>query len=258
MEKMKCDSNKYVLVLTACISPVITNFYRLDPRVRIKDYQNSLKFWLLNPDERLNKILFIENSGYDLSSIRALIETYNIYNKEVEILQCDKNYIPEGFHYGYAELSMIDYALENSCLLKNSHYFIKVTGRLVFNDLSRLLDHLSYDYLFSVDFRNNTLFVKLPQRFVTTQLMIFNTSFYQGNFLNVKNELNKERRLIENLFYEKLIAYKNNNKCMLRWPINVDPTGHAGHWNKSYNSLKPMLINRIRSWCRVIFPRWWV
>ena len=68
---------------------------------------------------------------------------------------------------------MIDYSFENSALLKSSSYFIKVTGRLVFYNLSKLLDMTPQGVLFSVDFRDNALFVKLPQRFVTTQLMIF-------------------------------------------------------------------------------------
>lgn len=249
---------EYVLLMTACINPKIEKLHRTDPEIRIKDYQDALKFWLSCSDYRLDKIVFVENSGYDLCSIRELIDSHNIYDKEVEIIQTNSNFIPDGIHYGYAELAMVDYVVENSALMQHSQYFIKVTGRLVFKQLSDLLNRNPDDFLFSVDFRENTLFVKQPQRFVTTQLMIFDISFYKENFLNIKDELNQQRRLIENLFYEKLIDYKNDKNCILRWPINVDPTGYAGHWNKNYNAIKPRLLSNIRSLCRTFFPSWWV
>ncbi len=254
------EKNKYVVVISACIDPSNGSMqvHRYDPSLRLQDYINGLNFWLNIADRRLDKIVFIENSGYPLDDLERLTRTSNPLNKQVEFISLCCNDYPEGVHYGYAELNMIDEAFTLSKFINESSHLIKATGRLTFPSISRLLDRLKDNFKFAVDCRNNTIFVPCPQVFTTTQLMIFSTDFYREQLINIKTELSKDMMCIEALLYNKLIAFQGEKGAILRWSVNVDPSGYSSGLPKNYDSLKQKAINQIRGICRIIFPAWWI
>src|ERR1700759_4800132 len=96
-------SNEYLLVMTACIDPSAGHYriQRADPAVRLADYQHALRFWLAYPDQRVRRILFIENSGYPLDSLKAIPESENNLGKQVEFISLHCNWDPRTRHYGY-------------------------------------------------------------------------------------------------------------------------------------------------------------
>src|SRR3954471_4308953 len=65
-----------VLILTATITPPpgVPILARTDPQLRLQDYIDALKFYLAVPNHVLDRIIFAENSGSDLSKLRALAE----------------------------------------------------------------------------------------------------------------------------------------------------------------------------------------
>ncbi len=253
-------NNSYLLVLTACIDPSTgpAHVVRKDPQTRLDDYSQAFTFWLSYPDPRVSRILFIENSGYSLGSLKQLVARNNPLSKEVEFISlCCNNYPPQ-VHYGYAELDMLDQGLSSSRLAQQSEYFIKATGRLKFPSLTRLLNHLPPCYSFAVDCRNNSLFRKSAQVFVTTQLMLFSKLFYDEQLYGIKSEMFTSHGHIEALLYDKLTKFSGRPNAILRWPVNCDPVGQAAHWQKDYASPKQRVINAGRAFCRVVLPKWWV
>ena len=63
MEKEK--NFQHTIILTSCIKPEnIPYLERSDERDRLKDYKDSFRKWCKN--KLVKKIIFIENSGYDL------------------------------------------------------------------------------------------------------------------------------------------------------------------------------------------------
>ena len=255
------NENTFVVLMTACIDPAAAEWrvHRADPLVRLNDYKSGLRFWLQLPDVRLRKIVFTENSGYDLHSLRDMVRDENPQGKDVEFLQTNDNYIPPGGHYGHPELLMIDGALARSELLRTSSHMIKASGRLTFPSVSKLIDRLSRDTLFAVDCRDSGRFraQTLPQ-FVRTELMIFATNFYREHLVGAHLDLRPGKEHIENLFYERLIKFKGQKGAILRWPVSVDPAGYAAHWDKRYDSFKQRMLYKVRSVARVLFPQWWI
>jgi hypothetical protein len=259
------ESSSYLLVMTACVNPASQldkrfNFQRIDPILRLQDYKEALQYWLNYSDPRITKILFIENSGYRLDEIQKFYQQYlkeTDYPKEVEFISLNCNEIPTGVHYGYAELSMLDEGLSRSKLLPSCQYIIKVTGRLIFPSLSKLLNLLPKSYDLCVDCRRNSLFVKSKQEFIVTQLMIFSRQFYKANLENIKCKLSTETPHIERMLYLELIKYEDSPGKVLRWKINVDPVGYAAHSGNSYQSLNKYLASLIRYVARRLFPKWW-
>jgi hypothetical protein len=246
--------------MTACIDPTAgpVKLWRADPAVRLMDYRLALRFWLDHPDERLSHILFLENSGYSLDELKREAEN-NPRGKQVEFISMRCNESPPGVDHGYPEMRMLDLGLEKSELASRATYFMKVTGRLTFPKVSRLLDRLPRSYEFAVDSRNNVHFARRPQVFVTTQLMIFSKEFYEKHIRSLWQQMvPKGYSLIENLFWEELTRYRGQPGVILRWPVNVVPAGIAAHWYKDYSAPRQRLINAGRATARVLLPWWWI
>jgi len=250
---------RYLVMMTACIDPSQgwVKVPRGDPAVRLGDYQNALTFWLRHPDPRLRDILFLDNSGYPLDSLRELAGKENPYAKKLEFLSFRCNEYPIGVHYGYAELALLDLGLAQSQLAAECPNFIKATGRFTFPRVSRLLDRLPEDYWFAIDCRHHRTEGK-PHRVATTQLMCFATAFYREKLCDIKHLLEPPMLAhIESLFYQQLIPYRGDPRAILRWPVSVDPAGVSA-LGKNYGALGQRLKNRARMVLRVLAPGWWV
>lgn len=253
-------NHDYVVVMTACIDPGSKHpeLHRRDPTIRKQDYQEALHFWITHPDSRLHKIVFVENTGYPLQELEKEAEAVNSQGKEIEFISLQCNDCPPGISYGYPELAMLDLAVPQSKLIQRSRYFIKTTGRLSFPALPTLLNRLPPDFLFAVDSRRYRLPASSPMAFTTTQLMIFSVGFYTDKLMGLREKMNTSIPFIEHLFYQELMKYQGLPGAILRWPVNVDPCGRAGHSAKNYNAPKQHVVNSIRAIFRVMLPSWWI
>src|SRR6202161_727964 len=134
----------YLLVMTATIAPAPNaQVKRSSPEVRLEDYKRALRFWLSYPHPAAARILFLENSDADLSELRAIAQTENPFNREVEFLSLPVHEIPPGANYGYTELQSLDEGLALSKLRRATTHMIKTTGRLTFPALGRALDRVT-------------------------------------------------------------------------------------------------------------------
>ena len=71
----------FALILTCTIQPNnMPNLTRSDPNLRLQDYKKSFNFWISNSN--IKKIIFIENSGYDLKYFHEIAKNSKI---EIEI-----------------------------------------------------------------------------------------------------------------------------------------------------------------------------
>jgi hypothetical protein len=264
-------ANTYVLVLTASVTPfdarhtpgapvvgaIVT---RNDPKVRRQDYMEAFRFWLEFDDPRVDRILFLENSGEDLTPFKQIVEHGNRLNKEVELISLAPCAIPEGFHYGWGELKMLDEGLEQSRLIQGASHFIKATGRLTFPNFRALLDRTPADCEAMVECRiptrsyrkGLTFFSALLTRegaYASTQLAIFSRSFYQQHLFGLYKTLQPDGhypRLIENLIYDRLMTIGKSSNVHLRFPVNCDPHGFSARRNVSYDGVSKRITSSIR------------
>jgi len=254
--------NKYLHVMTACIDPSKGEYQlkRTDPLIRMEDYKVALRYWLALPDERLNKILFIENSAYSLDSLKAVAANENPFHKAVEFVSLDCNWYPPGGHYGYAELRMLDLGLEQSELRASTTHMIKVSGRFKFPALGRLLDRVPKDFDAVADARGWDNFrQRRAHPYVTTPIILFKHTFYKKYLQNCYLDLAEGRlQHMETIYYEKLAALKSAHKITFRFPFNVTPVGFPAHRESSYSSSKEAGKNAFRSVARVLLPDWWI
>jgi hypothetical protein len=256
-------SNEYLLVMTACIDPSAGHYRidRADPAIRLLDYQHALRFWLSYPDQRVRRILFIENSGYSLDSLIAIGESENQLGKDTEFISLNCNWYPETSHYGYAEMRMLDLGLQQSRLRRETTHMIKVTGRLTFPALSRLLDHIPAGFDFVADARIwRTPWRKHTVPFVGTQLILFSHDFYTSHLQMQYDRMAESRHWMESFFYRELSQLPPNleHPRLLRFPRSVDPVGQPAHRSRSYSHPVQRITNAFRAGMRRLVPGWWL
>jgi hypothetical protein len=254
--------DEFLLTMTACVDPHNGScpLVRSDPKIRLADYEGALRYWLRYPDERTGKILFIENSGYSLETLREIADRENPLRKTVEFVGLDCNWYPPGGNYGYAEMQMLDLGFQQSKLQKLTTHMIKVSGRFRFPSLSKLLDRLPQNFDAAVDSRVwRTIVGRYEHPFVPTQIVLFSHRFYEQHLRHGYRELGKDGMLlIEWLFYEKLIPLLGTPGILLRFPCNVDPVGFPAHRARSYTHPRQKAVYALRGAARRLFPEWWV
>src|ERR1700744_5037966 len=127
--------------MTATVIPAANaGVKRADPKVRLEDYKQALRYWLHYEHRAAERILFLENSGADLREIETIARDENPRRKPVEVLSVLGNTIPEGRNYGYTEMQLLDDGLAQSRLRNETTHLIKTTGRLIFPTVGQALD----------------------------------------------------------------------------------------------------------------------
>jgi len=251
----------FVLLLTACIEP--TQFknkvQRNDTKVRLTDYKEALKRWLHYEDDTITTVIFAENSGYDLTEIESVFLTENKYQRNYQIFQKIASQVPQGLHYGYSELELIDHAICEISLLKDNDFIIKSTGRIYFPKIYLLTKKILKSHLFVADSRKFNFWI-WNKNYVLSNLLIFNVKWYKENlFAEKENMINLKISHFETLLHY-LLKDKQlvNNNIILRFPYNVNPVGIGAHWDVNYQSLKKRIEYLIRGIFRKILPQIWI
>jgi hypothetical protein len=245
--------------MTATITPAANaQVKRSSPQVRLEDYKRALRFWLSYPHPAAERILFLENSGADLSELRAIAENENPQRREVEFLSLLAREIPAGTNYGYAEMQMLDDGLTLSKLRPATTHMIKVTGRLTFPALGKALDRVANHAPFElmIDCRKLGLFRRGYDARV--QLFACSHAFYDRVLRGANREMNSsDVRLLEHLIFRKVIPFKGQPGYSLRFPCNIDPVGYFGFKNRRYDSARTAIARSIRAVLRIMAPGYW-
>lgn len=125
-----------VILLTACINPSGMSSTALqDPEIRKKQYVFALGFYL---EKTQLPIVFVENTNTDIS---CEFRGCDIINR-VEFITFSGNDFDNRKGKGYGEALMIEYALNNSIFLANNSFVIKITGRLIIENIEELVHEM--------------------------------------------------------------------------------------------------------------------
>jgi len=253
----------YTIVMTACVQPATTGIRvsRSDPGIRLQDYLQSVEAWLRLDDPNCKQVIFLENSGYPLDAIRDLGNS-SFARRPLIAVHVGDNAVPDGVSYGYAELGMLDAASQLLDEWSTASLIVKATGRLRFPALPRLMERVDEGVQFLGDARNRSLpaFRTSENGVLTTQVVAFTPAFFEENLLGIRESMMpiKGHRLIESVMYRKLFPLEDAKRVLFRFPVNCDPVGHAGHWQKEYQSGVHLLQAKIRDASRTIAPWWWI
>lgn len=227
-----------------------------DPLQRLQYYRVAFKFYI-DHFPRISKILFVENSGWPLTEIQAIIRT-NPYDKQIEYISLDINNFPREFGKGYGELTMISAALKQSELIQQAKFIVKVTGKLIIPNLSKLLKQMNSSIELLCDFRDHPFYewLQLPKngRYCDTRLIIFTPEFFEKNLEKLNNNHTHGEFCIEHEFYQIIKPFDDGKKVICRFPIEAQYRGIAGHYAKNYSGWKELCKQTIRNFFRKVCP----
>ena len=110
---------------------------RADPELRLQDYRAAMQQWLRN--RSVSRVVFCENSGFDLDSFSDLLEYAGSQGKQLELLSFEAPPYPSHRGKGYGEMLILRHALLHSEILQQGGLFIKVTGRYYVSNICAII-----------------------------------------------------------------------------------------------------------------------
>lgn len=163
------------LLLTWCISPnkSIKQFgYKsdsLNPKIRLSEYLKAINFYIKS--SKFDNIVFVDNSWYNNpDTIKNLLDTAKINWKIFEFLSFswNENETLKKTH-AYWDGECIDYAIDNSELLKHVNNFYKISWRYIINNINSFISAYT---------DKDTFFFRRMQEYQFRQI---NTAFFKIN-----------------------------------------------------------------------------
>lgn len=193
-----------LLLMTACIKPYGNNFYKYvaSAEDRLEQYIDALKFYITCSD--VSQIVFCDNSNYKTEKEQEIMQLARENQKEVEWIsfEGDKNATLK-FGKGYGEGEIIEYAIENSRLMRGKSGFLKVTGRLKVRNINKIVNGIeeNEDY-FIGDIYNGW-------NEIDTRFFYCRKDTYIRKIKGIYKLCNDGTELI----FERLVKIKLNNKA---------------------------------------------
>jgi hypothetical protein len=192
------DIKRTLLMLNSTVTPMV-DVARADPEVRLNDYISAVRQWWHAFESSPVDILFCENSGHDLTRLRALITQLNAVHR-IQIFQYlgDKARIAElGKGVGVTEM------FDECCRARVTdgyHYLIIATGRLFVSNAKKLLEQAcAADADWAISLRSILDFA--DSRFFIVKTGMFHTYLFNlGDQINDRLNVFLEHVLVRQLF----------------------------------------------------------
>jgi hypothetical protein len=226
------------LLLTASISPLnVAYLERTNPNARKQDYYEALRFYINNTS---HKIVFVENTNSDIQALKAIDN-----HGRVEFLQFDARNESSKYGKGYGEMLILKYCMDNSCLIKNTDWIFKITGRLVLKNVVKIIDsNLSRKEVdIFADLKGNLFYSD-------SRCFMFKKDFFSYLYTNISLINDHIRRDFEQILGKSILEYVvNGNKWQ---PLSHYPIfkGVSATDNRQYNdSLINFIVNELKRKC---------
>lgn len=233
-------ANSVVILLTACINPNGMAYTVLnDKDVRLQQYKEALDWYL---DHVKNKIVFVENTGYDISPF------YKDYIEagQLEVLTFQGNDFDKSKGKGYGEALIINYAIHQSRFIKESSSIAKITGRLIIKNLNALLKEAQSE---------KTVYAKYASRKQKNVLMyesyffVAPVRFLKDYFLRQIESINDSKYyFFERILHSTARTWEKIGNCRREFLLPVFVKGISGSTGRAYRQSRFPYITNIIKW----------
>jgi len=204
-----------IVLLTATIQPKADqpNLKLVNSDERLLDYKKALLFYdSLIKKKVINRVIFIDNSGYDLSELVNCVDS-----NAVEYLSFYGLDVPKDYHRGYGEFVIIDYAYENSEFLINAKpddVIWKITGRYIIKNLEELISKAP---------RKFDMYCNIRKRWMDMELIAWNKVAYCGIVKGISNQF--KGAMAPELIFPNVITSANDEYKVVSkyyWPPLIE------------------------------------
>lgn len=91
-----------------------------------------------------------------------------------------------------------------------------------------------------------------------SRCLAFRPSFWRQNLSGLESQHERGHFYIEGALYDRAVDLRGRPGVHLRFPIEPDYRGLAGHWDKNYDSPRERLKFHVRALLRAIIPKLWI
>ncbi len=213
-----------VIVVTGTVAPGknIGQLALRNYKDRLDQYISGLKKTIeAKPDAN---IVFCDNSGYGTESFAELIDLANANNINLEVMSfCGDIGAGARHGKGYGEGEIMKDVLENSKLARNDDYLIKITGRLIVNNIA--------DIVKKVDRRR--IYFNIPnihrKDIYDTRLYAMPISVFKGYFIEEYCKVDDDRGyILECVYRDAVLSNKLTSHNFPCYPRIVGQSGSGG------------------------------
>lgn len=248
-----------VLIMTATVTPPpgAPGLTRVDPKVRLEDYRSSLVFYLGLLGKCLDAIVFAENSGADLSILRAAVAEAGHVGR-VEFMVFNDMDRPPSHGRCSGEARILDYAMANSRIVaeaRDNSVFWKITGRYKVRNLEAVMANRPPHFDLYCDLRHSRTPWADMRLMAWTKLG--HSQMFKGIGEAIREDKNGGRPGEETLFYElqKRVVGGNSVTCLTREPL-ID--GVRAFDNQNWSQGRQKAVYYLRSLQRRLLQRVWI
>lgn len=244
--------------LTATIAPPHSAVARNDPRLRLQDYLASLEFYLTLSSGIVDRILFVDNSGSDITPVEEFVRK-RVTDKVVELISFEGNDHSVSFGKAYGEFKLLDFGLNHTSLLSANDHFWKVTGRLKVLNLAAMVKATTTHYDVLCDLHNFP-FVGTGKVFDNhwMDLRVFSCtqSAFKKLFSGKYEELGP--RINQDVLYDIVMDARSYMNILPRFLEQPVIAGVSGRHDRSYHSGMQRMKTVVRAGFRKTIPFVWV
>lgn len=270
--------NKLPILMTASVSTRGMKGADFSDSEREAMYIAAVNYYVaaLLKKEPGRKIVFVDNSGWDLGRIAAQVS--DLPAGQIEFISLDVKDFDISKGKGFNETILINHAIEKSQLIRSVGAFLKVTGRypilnigLYLKESDRFItdggqfygdmkDHRLYDILFPKKTD------KWNGHAVYTVLFATTVNFWKEHLFRLLPKINDYTGdWIECVWFRELVKYRGNDSQCVRLRFSREPIcgGQQGSnvdtlaFSKDNNSLKCKMMRIVGNCIRTVTPWFW-
>ncbi len=216
-----------VIIVSGAIAPDpgVRQLTIRDNSIRLAQYKNSLEKLILAKTDA--KIVFCDNSGYGTEAFESLNELARQQGVQFETLSFkgdNRAVIAHGKGYGEGEI--IKFVLANSKLAAGEEYMVKMTGRLVVDNIADIVRNLKTDrvYFNVPNIHRRDIY---DTRLYAMSIKIFN-SFFIDEYKKVDDD---GGYILENVYTDVI---RNNHLKVRNFPRYPRIVGQSGSGGIAY------------------------
>ncbi len=217
----------FALILTCTINPVdIPNLVRKDPKIRFEDYKKSFNFWIKQPE--VKKIIFIENSNYDITYFKNLSKAVD---KKIEFFSNNlNNSFDKKLGKGFGQYLCFKEIFEKSKLAKETDYFFNVTGRHIVTNFNQIYKDMAS--------KKNDIYINLTDNLKFCNTTVFGSSkkFFINYFLpEAKKTSDLESEILERKMAKAVLKAVADGFILSDIPVYSNLEGFIGTNGKKFS-----------------------
>lgn len=237
-----------ILVMTATITPPMDapGMVRLDPVIRMEDYKTALSFYLSQIGGCIDQIIFVENSGSDVSALRASVKDHGEEERVLFYVYDGLDY-PSVYGRCYGELRLLDEIMSASIVAKwpVGTMFWKVTGRYKVVNLETMIRNRPVNIDFYCDVRTAGQRPWLDMRFMAWTRLGYE-AVLRGVFEGVREDANHFRPG-EETAYRLIKPRLADTKSWSIWTHEPRIDGVRAYDGKNWSRGRQLVVYWLRS-----------